>query len=75
MTDTGKYTIAVDVYTRLGHKSVLILSGETLDELIEKFPSAISTAVVGADLIGETNRLHPELLKKWTEDKENGRIA
>ena len=69
-----RYVISVDVFTRLGHRSALILSGETLGELIAKFPNAISTAVVGADLIGETNRLHPELLKKWTEEKDKERM-
>lgn len=70
-----RYVISVDVFTRLGHRSSLILSGDTLGELIEKFPNAISAAVVSADLVGETNRHNPELLKKWTEDKDTERMA
>lgn len=61
------YTISMDIFTASGHKSVMILSGETVDELIEKFPKAIKDGVEVADLFGS---IDPAVMKKWTEDKE-----
>lgn len=67
MENEKEFVISVDVFTPLGNKSALILSGKTLEELIGKFPSAIKASVLVADLIGMTP---PEVLKKWTEEKE-----